>query len=131
LRPRLAQPAGLALLVTGLAALVLAFPLHSLALVLAGALLAGTGLGFGYFGSQADINHLAPPERRGEVTAAFITCLYSGVTLTTIGVGLLSDAYSLFTAVAVAGIAIAATAAATIAWHLVANPDWVRSSIRS
>jgi MFS family permease len=121
LRPQLAQPAGLVLLMTGLAALVLAFPSHSLALVLVGAVLAGTGLGFGYFGSQADINHLAPPERRGEVTAAFITCLYSGVTVTTIGVGVLSDAYSLFTAVTVAAIAIAATAAATIAWHVAAN----------
>jgi sugar phosphate permease len=120
--PRRAQPAGLALLIAGLAALILAFPAHSLALVLTGAVLAGVGLGLGYFGSQAEINQLAPAERRGEVTAAFITCLYSGVTVTAISTGLISDAVSLYTAVAIAGIAIATIAAATIVW-LVAAAD--------
>jgi MFS family permease len=120
--PRRAQPAGLALLIAGIAALVLAFPLHALPLVLAAAVLAGTGLGFGYFGSQAEINQLAPGERRGEVTAAFISCIYLGVTVTAIGTGLLADATSLFVAVATAGSTIAAVAAAAIAWHL-ATPD--------
>ena len=110
LPPRRAQPVGLLRLVAGVAALVLAFPTHSLALVLVSALLAGTGLGLGYFGSQAEINQIAPPERRGEVTAAFITTLYTGVSTTVISVGVLSDAYSLYTAVAVAGIAITAVA---------------------
>ena len=112
---------GLALLVAGIGALVTAFPAHSLALVLLAAVLAGTGLGFGYFGSQAQINRLAPAERRGEVTAAFITCLYSGVTVTAITTGLLSDAISLYTAVAVAGIAVAAVALTTAGWHLGAD----------
>lgn len=114
---RRAQPAGLVSLVAGIAALVLAFPTHSLALVLVSALLAGAGLGLGYFGAQADINEIAPPERRGEVTAAFITTLYTGVSTTVITVGVLGDAYSLYTAVTVAGIAIAVTACATAAWH--------------
>jgi hypothetical protein len=90
-------------------------------LVLDAAVLAGTGLGFGYFGSQAQINALAPPERRGEVTAAFITCLYSGVAVTVITTGLLTDAISLSTAVAVAGTAVAAVAASTAVWHLAAK----------
>src|SRR5215211_450394 len=120
--PRRAQPAGLALLIAGIAALVLAFALHALPLVLAAAVLAGTGLGFGYFGSQTEINQLAPGERRGEVTAAFISCIYLGVTVTAIGTGLLADATSLFAAVATAGSTIAAVAAAAIAWHL-ATPD--------
>ena len=121
LAPDRAQPMGLALLVAGIGALVTAFPAHSLALVLLAAVLAGTGLGFGYFGSQAQINRLAPAERRGEVTAAFITCLYSGVTVTVITTGLLSDAISLYTAVAVAGIAVAAVALTTAGWHLGAD----------
>jgi MFS family permease len=116
--PRRAQPAGLVVLVTGLAALVLAFPAQSLALVLVAALLAGLGLGLGYFGSQAEINQLAPPERRGEVTAAFITCLYSGVSVTVIAVGVVSDAISLRTAVTAASIAIATVALSTTLWHL-------------
>jgi MFS family permease len=120
--PRRAQPAGLALLTAGIAALVLAFPLHALPLVLVAAVLAGSGLGFGYFGSQAEINQLAPGARRGEVTAAFIACVYLAVTVTAISTGLLADATSLFAAVAAAGSTIAVFATAAIAWHL-ASPD--------
>jgi MFS family permease len=119
--PARAQPAGLCLLVAGIAALVLAFPAHSLALVLVAAVLAGLGLGLGYFGSQAQVNRLAPNERRGEVTAAFITILYSGVTVTAIATGLLTDAISLYTAVATAGIAVAVVATTTAAWHVIAD----------
>jgi MFS family permease len=116
--PRRAQPLGLGFLIAGLAALVVAFPLHALALVLAAAVLAGIGLGLSYFGAQTEINQLAPTERRGEVTAAFITFVYLSVTVTAIGTGLLSDALSLGTAVAIAGGAVVAVAAASGAWHL-------------
>jgi MFS family permease len=115
--PHRAQPTGLVVVIVGLAALVAAFPAHSLALVLTGAVLTGTALGLGYFGSQSDVNQFAPPERRGEVTAAYITCLYAGVSVIAISTGLLSDAYSLSTAVAVASAAIAAAAALTFVWH--------------
>jgi predicted MFS family arabinose efflux permease len=121
LTPRRAQPIGLALLVAGIAALLLAFPERSLVLVLTGAALAGAGLGLAYFGSQSEINRIAPPERRGEVTAAFITCLYVAVATTSISVGLLSDATSLAAAVRAAGIAVAAAAVITAAWHLIAE----------
>jgi len=55
---------------SGIAALLAAFPLHALVLVLAAALLAGLALGLGYFGAQSAVNALVPEERRGEVTAA-------------------------------------------------------------
>jgi MFS family permease len=119
--PGLAQPLGLVLVVAGIVALVLAFPLHSLVLVLVAAVLAGTGLGFGYYGSQAEVNRLAPAERRGEVTAAFITCMYSGVVVTAVATGLIADASSLATAVAIAGVAVAVLASATTVWHVVAR----------
>ena len=117
LSPRRAQIVGLVLLIAGLGALVLAFPLRSLALVLGAGLVAGSGLGLGYFGSQAEINQIAPPERRGEVTAAFITCLYLSVTVTAIAVGVLSDASSLSSAVAAAAGVIATSAIAAAVWH--------------
>jgi hypothetical protein len=116
--PELAQLSGLVLLIAGLGALVLAFPLHTLAFVLAAAVLAGSGLGLGYFGSQAEINGLAPAERRGEVTAAFITCVYSTVSVTVISTGLLSDLTTLSTAVAIVGGAVAALAAGATVWQL-------------
>ncbi len=119
--PERAQVAGLAVLVFGIAALLGALPAHSLALVLAAALLAGTGLGLGYFGAQATINALAPPDRRGEVTAAFVTCIYLAVSASAITTGLLGDATSLTTAVAVVGGADAVVAAAALSWHLSAR----------
>ena len=113
-----AQPLGLVLVVTGLAALVLAFPLHSLAALFASALLGGAGHGLAFLGAQAEINELAPIERRGEVTAAFISCIYSGVAISAIGVGLLSTALSLRTAVTIFAGVVGTTALTATAWHL-------------
>jgi MFS family permease len=120
-----AQPAGLVLLVAGIGALVSAFPTRSLALVLLGAALAGAGLGLAYFGAQTEVNRIAPPERRGEVTAAFITCQYVFVSVTAVSVGLLSDAASLAAAVRAAGSVIAVMAACVAAWHVA---SWPRGS---
>ena len=68
-------------------------------LLLAAAVLAGAGLGF--VGAQIQINHLAPDEQRGEVTAAFVTCVYLAVNVAPIDVGLPGDALSLFAAVGI------------------------------
>jgi predicted MFS family arabinose efflux permease len=116
--PRGAQAGGLALLACGLGALVLAFPLHSLTLVLVGALLAGVGHGVAFLGAQADVNRIAPPHARGEVTAAFYACIYLCVAVPVIGVGLLALSLSLFAAVGVFAAVIGGTALATAAWHL-------------
>ena len=113
-----AQPLGLALVVAGLLALVLAFPLHSLAALFASAILGGAGHGLAFLGAQADINELAPIERRGEVTGAFISCIYFGVAASAIGVGLISTTLSLRTAVTIFAVAVGATALAAIAWHV-------------
>ena len=114
------QPAGLVVLAAGLLALVLAFPLHSLVIVLAAALLAGAGHGLAFLGAQTELNHIAPSDRRGEVTAAFMSCIYGGVAVSVIGVGVIStSAQSLYTAVAIFAAAIGATAVLTAGWHLV------------
>jgi MFS family permease len=116
--PNAAEPAALAFLVAGLAALVVAFPAHSLALLLVAAVLSGVGVGLGYFGSQTDVNRLAPPERRGEVTAGYVTCIYTGVAVAALAVGALSAAVSLSTAVTVTGGLVAATAVPTAIWAI-------------
>ena len=110
LRPKLsnraAQAVGLGLLAAGLAFLVAALPLHSLAVVIAGAVLAGAGHGIGFLAAQTDINDVAPRERRGEVTSAFAMCIYAGVAASVIGVGLLTLRLSLFASVAAFACAI-------------------------
>jgi hypothetical protein len=116
-RPERDQSAGLALVVVGLVALVAAFPAHSLALVLAAALLGGVGHGMAFLGAQQDLNAIAPPERRGEVTAAFFVCIYLGVAVSAIGVGLVATLASLETAVAVFAVVTGAAAVAAIVWH--------------
>jgi predicted MFS family arabinose efflux permease len=119
--PHVAQPAGLMMVVAGVGLLILAFPLGSLACLLAAAGLAGFGNGTALFGAQTEINLLAPGKRRGEVTAAFIASLYGGVAVTAVGAGLLADAYGLSTAVAVIGAIVAGVAAMTALWHMAAR----------
>jgi MFS family permease len=116
--PERDQSLGLALVVVSLVALVLAFPAHSLVLLLAAALLGGVGHGMAFLGAQADLNAVAPPDRRGEVTAAFFVCIYLGVGVSAIGVGLLATLASLSTAVAVFACVTGAACLAAIAWHV-------------
>jgi len=52
------------------------------------------------------------------VTAAFLTCVYLGVAATAISTGLLSDAYSLPTAIAIVSAVAGATALVAVAWQL-------------
>jgi hypothetical protein len=103
--------------IAGLGALVAAFPAHSLALLLGAAALAGTGHGLAFLGAQAQVNRLAPADRRGEVTAAFLALIYGGVAVSVIGVGFVSDATSLDTAVVAFSAAIGTVSLATAAWH--------------
>jgi MFS family permease len=115
--PERDQSLGLTLVVVGLIALVLAFPTHSLALLLAAALVGGVGHGMAFLGAQTDLNAIAPPDRRGEVTAAFFVCVYLGVAVSAIGVGLLATLTSLYTAVAVFACVTGAACVAAILWH--------------
>jgi len=114
------QSVGLALVIVGLAALVAAFPAQSLALVLAAALLGGVGHGMAFLGAQSDLNAIAPPDRRGEVTSAFFVCIYLGVAVSAIGVGLVATLASLETAVAVFAVVTGAASIVAIAWHVAA-----------
>lgn len=121
LEPRIAQALGLGLLAAGLVALVLASLSNSTAVLLAASVLAGTGHGFGFLGAQDDLNRLAPPERRGEINAALYTCIYVGIALPVIGVGVLADLASLNAAVVVFAVITGVTATAVAAWHIVSG----------
>ena len=114
---RHAQAVGLGLLAAGLASLVLAFPARSLALVLAAAVLTGVGHGLGFLGAQGEVNRIAPPERRGEVTAAFYGCIYLGVAVLVISLGLVGLEVALSSAVAAFAAVVGLTAVLTAAWH--------------
>ncbi len=112
------QAAGLVLLAAGLLALVLAFPARSLILLLIAGLLTGTGHGIAFLGAQAQLNLAAPPDRRGEVNAAFYTLIYLGVAATVISTGLVTLTAPLSTAITSFAVVTGAIALATAAWHL-------------
>jgi MFS family permease len=121
--PRIAQAVGLGFLTTGLVALVLASVSNSAAVLVAASVLAGTGHGLGFLGAQDDLNRLAPPERRGEINAALYTCIYLGIALPVIGVGVLADLTSLNTAVVVFAALTGTAATCVAAWHLLSDRD--------
>lgn len=112
------QGGGLLSLAAGLMLLVLAAPLSSLTLLLAGGLAVGAGHGLAVFAAQDELNALAPGARRGEVTAAFVCCIYLVVAVAVISTGLLDLRITLTAAVAAVASALAAAALATAAWQL-------------
>jgi MFS family permease len=112
-----AQALGLGLLALGLVALVVAAPAGSLALLLAGAVATGLGHGLGFLNAQDELNAIAPARHRGEVTSAFIACIYAFVGTAVLAIGLLDRRVSLSVAVGAVALVVAAVALATLAWQ--------------
>jgi hypothetical protein len=85
-------------------------------------IVAGVGAGFGhglaFVNAQQELNEVAPQERRGEITAAFIACIYALLATSVVGSGLLDEYVSLTVAVAVVAATLATTAAAVAVWHV-------------
>lgn len=115
--PTEAQAGGLALLALGLLSLVLANWVTP-ALLIIGAVLAGAGHGLGFLAAQDNLTQIVPEERRGEVSAAYYVCIYVGVSVPVIGVGVLATVFSLFTGIAVFAAVTGIAALGTAAWHL-------------
>jgi MFS family permease len=115
--PQLSQAVGLGLLAVGLVTLVLAAPVGSLTLLVAGSLFAGAGHGLAFLNAQEELNDIAPEERRGEVTAAFIGCIYFLVASSVIATGLLDLRFSLSVSVAAVSIFLLACALAAAGWQ--------------
>ena len=120
--PRSAQSAGLTLLAAGLLALAAASELHSLAVLLAGAIAVGAGHGVAFLNAQDELNRIAPPKHRGEVTAAFISCIYALVGAAVLASGLLDVRVSLTIAVSLVAVTLAATALLGAGWQVRARP---------
>lgn len=115
--PAQAQAGGLALLALGLLGLVLAHWVAPVLLII-GAVLAGGGHGLAFLAAQNDLTQIAPDDRLGEVSAAFYVCIYFGVAVPVIGIGVLASLLSLFTAIAIFAAVTGSAAIVTAAWHL-------------
>jgi predicted MFS family arabinose efflux permease len=106
---------GLTLLPIGLACLIVASPMHSAALLVAGTLVVGAGHGFGFFGSMVLVNRLAPQTQRAEVTSSFYIVSYLGVALPAVAIGFGAQLVGLSTAVAVFSVIVSLMALALLA----------------
>jgi predicted MFS family arabinose efflux permease len=116
--PRRDQALGLGLLAVGLVAVVLAAPLRSVALLAGAAAVAGAGHGLAFLNAQQELNELAPEERRGEVTSAFVACIYVLVAGAVIAAGLLDLRFSLSVAVGAVSVALVVVAVVAAAWQI-------------
>jgi MFS family permease len=111
------QALGCVLVAVGMGGLIVAAPAASFAVLLLGALVAGAGQGLAFLTAQEELNELAPDERRGEVTAAFIAVTYAFVAGFVIASGLLALVVSLQSAVEVVAAVLIAVALGVAAWH--------------
>jgi len=114
---RAGQAGGLVALALGLIALPVAAPEHSLVLLVVAALTAGGGHGFAFVNAQHELNGIAPAERRAEVTAAFICCIYAVVGTATVGTGLLALDLTFTVAVGIVTSELAVAALVTAGWQ--------------
>ena len=121
--PAATQAVGLILLAVGLAALVAASPTRSVALLAVGAALAGLGHGAAYLAAQDALTEIAPDDQRAEVSAAFFVCIYLGVSLPVIGIGILADVTTLFIGVATFAAVTGLGSLALAGWHLLHGTD--------
>jgi MFS family permease len=115
--PRRDQALGCVLVAAGLGGVVAAAPSGSAALLVAGSIVAGAGHGVAFLTAQQELNELVPEERRGEVTAAFIACIYFLVAIFVIAAGLLDSLFSLTVAIELVGTVLIAVALGAAAWH--------------
>ncbi|MGH3744830.1 MAG: MFS transporter [Mycobacteriales bacterium] len=110
-----AMPVGCLLLVVGMGIFATALSSHSLALIVLTALVAGFGQGLSFRAGLMLITGPTPPDQRGEVTSAFFTILYVGISIPVVAVGLAARSYGLqHTGMVTAGV-VGVLALATLA----------------
>ena len=105
---------GMAALSAGIVLVVAAIWVPSLALFLAGGVIAGAGAGLLFKGGIVTASSLAAPEHRAEVLAGFFLAGYIGISVPVLGLGILDQfiaprvALMAFAALLLAGIAASA-----------------------
>jgi predicted MFS family arabinose efflux permease len=78
---------GCAALIAGMAMLAVSLPLSSLALLVAGGVVAGLGQGLSFRAGLGSVTEAAAPDQRGEVSSAYFVALYVGIAFPVVGEG--------------------------------------------
>jgi MFS family permease len=116
-----ALPAGCAALIAGMGLLALGLATSSLALLVAGGVVAGLGQGLSFRAGLAAVNETSPADRRAEVASIFFVVAYVAISVPVVGVGLLADLTTLRTAGLIFA-AVVAVIALTVVLLLRARP---------
>ncbi len=109
--PTRAVAIGCALLVVGMVILAAALHFSSLALLIAGALVAGIGQGMSFGRGLAAVAERTPPDRRAEVSSTYFVVAYIAISLPVIGEGLAAQHWGLQTSGITFAIIVAILAA--------------------
>ena len=115
---RTAMVAGCGGLIAGMALLAGGLATSSLALLVAGATLAGGGQGLSFRAALAAVNEAAPPSHRAEVASSFFVVAYLAISIPVIGEGVLAQAAGLRAAGIVFAGVVAALSAVVVAMLL-------------
>ena len=94
----LALPAGCGLLILGMPALAAGLAVSSLAVIVAGGVVAGFGQGLTFRSGLAAINAQSPAQRRVEVASSFFVVAYVALSIPIVGAGVLAQIAGLKTA---------------------------------
>ncbi len=109
-----ALPGGCALLIAGMALLVLGLQEESLIGLVAGGVLAGVGQGLSFAAGLAAVNAAAPADKRAATASSFFVVCYVAISIPVIGVGVGAQRTDLVTAGTAFAIFVAALAALAI-----------------
>jgi MFS family permease len=111
--------AGCLVLIAGMGLLAASLTESSLALLTAGAIIAGAGQGLSFRGGLALVRALSPQQQAGRVASTFFVVLYAAVSTAVIGVGIAAQNFGL-RQTGIATAVIVAVLAAICAGSLVA-----------
>ncbi len=121
---RTAMTSGLSVLPVGLALIVAALQLHSVAAFAAASVVGGAGVGLTFKSALATAARVAPEGRRAEVTSSLFLVAYSGLVLPVLGAGLLVQTVGLMAAtLGLGGLILALVAAALLLGRRSAGPS--------
>jgi MFS family permease len=115
LSSRAAMLWGLVLLLPGLAGMLLAGSMGSIAVLAASSAIGGVGFGLCYRGTLQVVNAIAPQAQRAEVVSSFMIASFLGNSLPVVGVGLLGQVTSATTAERAFAILVAVLALVALA----------------
>jgi MFS family permease len=109
---------GLGLLIPGVALMVLAEQVRSMAWLMVASVVIGVASGLGYRFGLEMVNEMAPDDRRSELVSGYLIICYGAISVPVVGVGLVSTASSPLVADTIFGVLVAVVAIAALVIEL-------------